>query len=68
MKDARMTESSVTLQAEAQALVADVTAIAQAAETARRRIELAGSDLTNLVRAAKTAERRGRRIHDLDFD
>jgi hypothetical protein len=56
------------LQAEAQALVADVTAIAQAAETARRRIELAGSDLTNLVRAAKTAERRGRRIHDLDFD
>ena len=68
MKDAQMTESSVTLQAEAQALVADVTAIAQAAETARRRIELAGSDLTNLVRAAKTAERRGRRIHDLDFD
>ncbi len=68
MKDVRMKEESVKLQAEAQALVTDVAAIARAAETVRRRIQLAETDLTSLVDSAKTAERRGARIRDIDLE
>jgi len=68
MKDARVREQSALLQQEAAGLVADVAKLAGKAETARRRLELAGADLDGLAAAARAAERRGRRIADLDLD
>ncbi len=68
LKDARVREQSAVLQHEAMGLVADVMRLAGKAESAKRRLELAGTDLDALAVAARAAERRGRRIADMDLD
>lgn len=68
LKDARLQESAAALQAETLGLVEDVARLAQKAEAAKRRLELADADLAGLAQAARATERRGRRIADLDLN